>query len=705
MKSLYIASTEPRSGKSMVAIGLMKLIQQRIDNVGFIKPIGNSDCNQPDDDVELVRILFNLEQDPEIINPICFDNARKMLAAGEEDELLTKVLRAYNQVAKDSDVVVIEGTDYTGALSALELDINAELSKTLDAPILMVASGENRTADEIISQVFAAKETIDEKGCDFIGVIVTKVSPADHKKITDELETELSNHGIDLLGVIPVDKILSSPRMGEIARKIGAKVMFGHEYLTNLVSSVRVAAMTVGNALKRLEDGMLLITPGDREDMLLSAMVSRVAVTYPNIAGILLSGGLDPSDPVRKLIGGLSGFNIPILQMEDDTFGVAVKVSQMPVSLYARDTQKIETVYRLVKSNVKSDKVYKLLELKRPHRTTPLVFLNEILDKAQADRKRIVMPEGSEERTLKAVSRVLTDGVADIFLIGDEDEILEAANRTNVRIDDAVIINPVKNDKLDVYCETFYELRKHKGISVDHACDQITDPIFFGTMMVHLGDADGLVSGAVHTTRHTISPAFQIIKTRPGISLVSSIFFMCLPDRVLIYGDCAVNPNPNAEQLADIAISSARTAQAFGFEPLVAMLSYSTGSSGVGPEVEHVMKATELVRSKAPYLSVDGPLQYDAAISLETAQAKMPDSKVAGHANVFIFPDLNAGNTAYKAVQRSARAIAIGPVLQGLNKPINDLSRGCSVEDIVYTIAITSIQAQQVAAETKNANV
>ncbi len=705
MKSLYIASTEPQSGKSVVAIGLMKLMQQRVDNIGYIKPIGNSDCYNPDDDVELVRILFKLKQDPDIINPICIDNAREILAAGEEDELLTKVLRAYNQVAKDSDIVVIEGTDYTSALSALELDINAELSKTLDAPILMVASGENRTTDEIISQVSAAKETIDEKGCDFIGVIVTKVSLVDHRKITDDLETELTNHGIDLLGVIPVDKILSSPRMGEIARKIGAEVMFGHENLTNLVSSVRVAAMTVGNALRRFEDGMLLITPGDRDDMLLSAMVSRVAVTYPNIAGILLSGGMDPSDPVKRLIGGLSGFNIPILKMEDDTFGVAVKVNQMPVSLYARDTQKIEAVYRSVRSNVKSEKVYKLLELKRPHRTTPLVFLNEILEKAQADRKKIVMPEGNEERTLKAVSRVLADGVADIVLLGDKDEIFEAANRANAKIEDATIINTVKTDNLDVYCKPFYELRKHKGISLDHACDQITDPIFYGTMMVHLGDADGLVSGAVHTTRHTISPAFQIIKTRPDISLVSSIFFMCLPDRVLVYGDCAVNPNPNAEQLADIAISSARTAQAFGFEPLVAMLSYSTGSSGVGPEVELVLKATELVRSKAPNLSVDGPLQYDAAISLETAQAKMPDSKVAGHANVFIFPDLNAGNTAYKAVQRSARAVAIGPVLQGLNKPINDLSRGCSVEDIVYTIAITAIQAQQVAAEAKNANV
>ncbi|NQT33926.1 phosphate acetyltransferase [bacterium] len=696
MKSIYISSTEPRSGKSIVAIGLMKLIQNRIDKIGFIKPIGNAVGVEPDDDVELVRILFKLQQAPDIINPLSIEDARNILATGGTDELLTKILHAYKEVAAKSEIVVIEGTDYTGALSALELDINAHISKTLDAPVLMVASGEDRTIDVIISQVTVAMESFDEKGCEVIGVVVTKVKIEDYNRYQKTLEKELSRQGISLLGVIPIDKVLSSPRMGEIARKVGAKVMFGHEYLPNLVSSVRVAAMTIGNALARIEDGMCLITPGDREDMLLSAMVSRVAVTYPNIAGIILSGGFDPSDSVKKLIGGLSGFNIPILQLDEDTFGVAVKVSQMPVSLYARDTQKIEAVYRSIRQYVRFDEVNRLLELKKERRTTPLVFLNELLDRARSDRKKIVMPEGNEERSLKAVSKVMADGVADIILIGDEAEINEAANRANAAIDQATIIDPHKSKLLDGYGEKFFELRKHKGISLDHARDQITDPIYFGTMMVHLGDADGLVSGAVHTTRHTISPAFQIIKTRPDVSLVSSIFFMCLPDRVLVYGDCAVNPDPNAEQLADIAISSAETAKAFGFEPLIAMLSYSTGASGTGPDVERVKEATEFVRSKAPDLEVEGPIQYDAAISIETARAKLPDSKVAGRANVLIFPDLNAGNTAYKAVQRSARAIAVGPVLQGLNKPVNDLSRGCMIEDIVYTIAITAIQAQQI---------
>jgi len=452
--------------------------------------------------------------------------------------------------------------------------------------------------------------------------------------------------------------------------------------------------MTISNAIERFTDGILIITPGDREDMLLAAMVSSVATTYPNISGIVLCGGLEPSDPIKKLLGGLSGFNIPILQVPWDTFETTVRISNLQVSLYAGDTEKIESVFRDIQRYVRRDEVFHLFDSKRAPKTTPIVFLHGLIERAQHLRRCIVMPEGDEPRTLKAVSRVLADSVADIVLLGDENAIREAANRSDARIERAKIINPVQSKSLDRYAETYYQLRKHKGISEDQARDTMTDPIFFGTMMVHLGDAQGLVSGAVHTTRHTISPAFQIIKTKPGISIVSSVFFMCLEDRVLVYGDCAVNPNPSAQELAEIAISSAQTARAFGFEPLIAMLSYSTGESGVGPEVEQIKEATKLVKEHASDLKVEGPIQYDAAISPDTAKTKLPESLVAGKANVFIFPDLNSGNTAYKAVQRSAHALAVGPVLQGLNKPVNDLSRGCSVEDIVYTIAITAIQAQ-----------
>ena len=695
MRSLYISATEPRSGKSAVAIGLIHMLQARVDRVGYLKTIGYGSAERQDYDVELIRELFSFDFPPEMMNPFTFDQVREMLAAGREDELLTKMLRAHNHIAESSDVVLIEGTDYIGTLSALELDINADVSKTLDAPVLMVATGANRTAGEIVDQLTVAKESFDEKGCDIVGVIVTQVDKSDHKRVQDILEKELSVHGIDLLGVIPYNELLGMYRMGEIARKMEARVMFGHEHLNNLVSTPRIAAMTIGNALDWIKEGVCLITPGDREDMILAAMVTRVATTYPNIGGIILTGGFEPSDSVKRLIGGLTGFNMPILQVPHDTYETSLRFSKLTPSLYAHDTQKINAVYNDLRIHVKREKVYHLLEIDRPRKTTPLVFLNNLLEKAASDKKRIVLPEGDEERTLMAVTRILSAGIADIILLGKKDAIREAANRINAKIENATIIDPADNDYLEKYAETYFELRKHKGMSFDHAHDQMTDPIFFGTMMVHLGDADGLVSGAVHTTRHTITPSFQIIKTKPGISLVSSIFFMCLPDRVLVYGDCAVNPNPTAEQLAEIAISSAETARGFGFDPLVAMLSYSTGASGVGPEVEHVREATELVKKNAPDLKVEGPIQYDAAVSPDTARAKMPESAVAGKANIFIFPDLNAGNTAYKAVQRSAKAIAVGPVLQGLAKPINDLSRGAKVEDIVYTIAITAIQAQQ----------
>lgn len=694
MKSVYITATEPRSGKSVVAVGLMNLFRERVDRVAYMKPIGYGTKDRLDEDVDLIHHLYKFDVPVDVMNPFTINRARQLLADGNTDELLTKILRSHRQLAKKNDLIIVEGTDYKGMISAFEFDVNADISKNLDAPVIMVTSGIERSAEDIVEQLTAAKESFDEKGCDFIGVIVTQVDLVEHKKVQSVLEEKLERQNIDLLGVMPYNDILARPRMGEIARKINARVMFGHEYLRNLAKEPRVAAMSIGNALDRFFDGMLLITSGDREDMIVAAMVSRVSTTYPNIAGIILTGGLEPSDSIKRLLGGLGSFNIPILQVPNDTYDITKIISQMPVSLYAGDTEKINLVYQDMKRYTNQSKINRFLEIPRTPKTTPLVFLNGILEKARSNRKRIVLPEGEEERTLKAVSRVLSDDIADIILLGDPDTIHETATRVDAKIDLATIIDPAENDFLERYAETYFKMREHKGISKDHAHDVMIDPIYFGTMMVQLGDADGLVSGAIHTTRHTITPAFQIIKTKPGVKQVSSIFFMCLEDRVLIYGDCAVIPNPSEEDLADIAILSAQNAKAFGFEPLVAMLSYSTGASGVGPEVERVKNATELIRKRMPDLKVEGPIQYDAAISPETAKTKLPGSDVAGKANVFIFPDLNAGNTAYKAVQRSAKAIAVGPVLQGLAKPVNDLSRGASVEDIIYTIAITSIQAQ-----------
>lgn len=695
MKSIYISATEPRSGKSTVALGLMNLLKRRADRVGFFKPISNSPSGHSDEDVEMIKRLFRIESGPEFINPLHMDEAGKLLGSGSEDELLTVVLRAYKKVGKNCDVVIIEGTDYVGTLTALELDINANISNTLDAPVLLVANGDGRSAKQITEQVLAAKESFDEKGCDFIGVVVTKIETSLINMKKPILEQEFKKHGIELLGTIPMNETLRRRRAGEIARKMNAKVIYGRRFLSNSVSGCKVAAMNVGHALKRFKDGMLLITPGDREDMILASLASRLATTYPNIAGIVLCGGFEPRNSIIKIIKGLRGINIPILQLPWDTLETAVKISNLPVSLYAEDKEKIDSVFQDIFLHVSREEVYKLLDVRKIPKTTPIVFLNELIERASNNRKRIVLPEGKEERTLKAATKVLAQGIADVILIGKESEILEAVNRSDSKIEHATIIDPSKSDYLEKYTEALFEMRKHKGMTLDHARDIMLDEIYFGTMMVHLGDADGLVSGAIHTTRHTITPAFQIIKNKPDTAVVSSVFFMCLEDKVLVYGDCAVNPNPTPAQLADIAISSAKTSELFGFDPMIAMLSYSTGTSGVGPEVEHVKEATAMVKERLPNLKVEGPIQYDAAISPDTARTKLPESEVAGRANIFIFPDLNSGNTAYKAVQRSAKAIAVGPVLQGLNKPVNDLSRGCSVDDIVYTIAITAIQAQQ----------
>ncbi len=308
-----------------------------------------------------------------------------------------------------------------------------------------------------------------------------------------------------------------------------------------------------------------------------------------------------------------------------------------------------------------------------------------------------MLPEGDDDRVLREASTWLQRGVGDLTILGDEQAVRARAAELGLELGAASILSPFDETLRDRFAKEYATVRAHKGVTYETARDVVTDVSYFGTMMVHLGLADGMVSGAAHTTAHTIRPSFEIIKTDPGVSIVSSVFLMALADRVLVYGDCAVVPDPTAPQLADIAISSAATAAQFAIEPRVAMLSYSTGESGSGDDVEKVREATRLVRERAPELLVDGPMQYDAAAEPSVAASKMPDSPVAGHATVFIFPDLNTGNNTYKAVQRSAGAVAIGPVLQGLRKPVNDLSRGALVSDIVNTVAITAIQAQRTA--------
>jgi phosphate acetyltransferase len=447
-------------------------------------------------------------------------------------------------------------------------------------------------------------------------------------------------------------------------------------------------------SIKRKMGSAERVTPGDRSDIILGSMVSYPSTAYPRIAGLLLTGGIKPAQQVLRLIEGLGGSPVPVIAADTDTFTTAMRVSSVPAAVVPENERKIAAALGIVEQAVDLVALQQRLAATHTARVTPLMFEHELIQRAKSRRCRIVLPEGTEERILRASEILLRRGAVDITLLGDPQEVRGKIAQLGLQLDAVDIIDPLQSDLRSQFADTYYELRKHKGISRDMAFDTIADVSYFGTMLVHHGQVDGMVSGSVHTTQHTVRPAFEIIRARAGTSIVSSVFFMCLEDRVLVYGDCAINPDPNAEQLADIAIVSAQTAQMFGITPRVAMLSYSTGDSGKGEAVHKVQEATRIARQRRPDLKLEGPIQYDAAIDAGVARTKLPASEVAGQATVFVFPDLNTGNNTYKAVQRSADAIAIGPVLQGLNKPVNDLSRGCSVADIVNTVAITAIQAQ-----------
>ena len=450
--------------------------------------------------------------------------------------------------------------------------------------------------------------------------------------------------------------------------------------------------MTLPNLMERIEDGAVLITPGDRADVLLASLFAHASKELPSPAGIVLTGGLRPADTFLKPLEGFPTM-LPVILTEHGTYEAATLAGAREGVIAVDTPRKITKALAVFEEYVDGDELLSRVDVARSEAVTPLMFEYELLDRARAAKKHIVLPEGTDERVLRAAETLLRRRVVELTLLGPEDEVRGAASRLGVDLWGANLLDPTDEELRERFAAEYTERRQHKGMVLDAARDIVTDVSYFGTLMVALGMADGMVSGATHTTAETIRPAFEVIKSAPGAGVVSSVFFMCLADQVLVYGDCAVNPNPTAEQLADIAISSAATAAQFGIEPRVAMLSYSTGHSGSGAEVERVRTATELVRERAPELSVEGPIQYDAAVDAGVAKTKLPGSQVAGRATVFIFPDLNTGNNTYKAVQRSAHAIAVGPVLQGLNQPVNDLSRGATVHDIVNTVAITAIQA------------
>lgn len=696
-KNLYVTINEAESGKSAISLGLMELLTGTIQRVGFFRPIArvHDEDSPTDPNIELIRSHFHLPDDPEKMYGVSTSVAEDLVARGRVDELLETIIERYKVYEEEHDFTLIEGTNYDGVISAFEFDINALVARNLGSPVLMILKGLDRSVDEIVAAAEICREQFRSRGCDVDAAMVNMVDNHRLQEMRAELHERLTQEGIDLLGVIPHEELLAGPTAREIMQALNGRILYGEEYLDNVATGFSVAAMKLDSCLERIEAGALVITPGDRQDIIAGLMASQVSTTMEDISGMVLTAGLEPTAPIDRLIRGLRSLRLPIFTVETNTFDTATNVHAVKPVIRPESQQKIDTVLSLFSRHVDPVVFREKIAIEVPEVMTPRLFLHKILHLAAKDKKRIVLPEGREERILRATEVLQRRDMADIILLGDEDRIRSRAEEFKVDLGNAQVLDPIRQDNFEHYVQTYYELRQHKGIHLDIARDSMADPIYYGTMMVHCGDADGMVAGSVTTTRETLRPAFEFIKTRPGISLISSIFFMCLEDRVLVYGDCAVNPNPTAAQLAEIAVSSADTARGIGIEPVVAMLSYATGKSGSGGDVEKVAEAVEIARNLRPDLLIEGPIQYDAAIDAGVAATKAPDSKVAGHATVFIFPDLNSGNNTYKAVQRSAHALAIGPVLQGLRKPVNDLSRGALMADIVNTVAITAIQAQE----------
>jgi phosphate acetyltransferase len=689
--SIYLASLEPRAGRSLVALGLLELLKRQLGEVGYFRPVVRS-ARPLDPRIELAAIRYGLDRDPRSLYAYTSDEVGHLLAEGRSDEVFKGILERYKRIEDDHAFTVIDGTDYTGSAAALEFDFNAEVANHLGAPVLAVVSGNGRDAGEVVEAVRIARESLLADGCTVAAVIANRIVPDDLEEVRT-LVAELPH--AEPVWCVPEEPLLAMPTVGEVVDALRVEdTRIEEADLQREITRIKIAAMTLPNLLPHLGDGDLIITPGDRADVILAALVSRLATTYPTVAAVILTGGIDLEPNVVRLLDGLGGEQLPLIAVDTDTFTTAQDVAAVPATIRADTERKIDVALRLFEEHVDTTALEERIEVTAADRVTPLMFEYELVRRARADRRRIVLPEGTDERILRATDILRRRNVVDLTLLGATEEVQALALRLGVELGDTPVVDPATSEWREGFADTYYELRKHKGIGRDFAADTMLDVSYFGTMMVHEGLADGMVSGAAHTTQHTIRPSFEIIKTQPGVSVVSSVFLMLMPDRVLVYGDCAVNPEPDAEQLADIAISSAETAAQFGVEPRVAMLSYSTGESGKGRAVERVREATALVRERRPDLEVDGPIQYDAAVDSAVGEAKLPGSSVAGRATVFIFPDLNTGNNTYKAVQRSSGATAVGPVLQGLNQPVNDLSRGCTVDDIVNTVTITAVQAQ-----------
>jgi len=688
INSLFISSVKPQAGSLIVCMGMMQMLKTRFEKVAFFRPFIETK-DKVDSDIDFMIKYFNLNIKYEDSYAYSVDEAEELVSDNKLQELISSIMSKFKQLEKNYDFVVCEGLSQEVFSQNIGIDLNILVSKNLGTPLLSVLNAKNKTTKEIVEEYKIEKANLKKSACKHFSSFINRVEPNLHVELQKKLSKEKSCFILD--EIAELDEV----SVNEILQEVDCKKLFGNDSdLSRSIKRQKVAAMNLENYLSRMKDGDFVIVPGDRADIIVGLLAAFFSKNHAMVSGIMLTGGVKPSKQILDLFKGVNEeFVVPILLSEKDTFSTALAVSKVKAKIHPNSERKIALALGLFDANVDLESLSaKFLSLKSDI-TTPLMFEYSLFEKARVNRKHIVLPESLDERILRATEILLRRDVVDITLLGSVEDIKFKAISLDLDISKANIIEPRKSKLKEKYTKEFYNLRKAKGLSLLAAQDAMAHSTYFATMMVQMGDADGMVSGAIHTTQDTIRPALQIIKTKPNISLVSSLFFMCMDTKVLVYADCAVNQDPSADELAQIAISSADTASGFGIEAKIAMLSYSTGDSGKGNEVQKVKDATKIVKELRPELLIEGPIQYDAAVEPSVAAKKLPNSKVAGEATILIFPDLNTGNNTYKAVQRSSGAVAIGPVLQGLKKPVNDLSRGCLVADIVNTVAITAIQA------------
>ena len=692
---LFLAPSGSEVGLTTIALGLVRALDARGVRVGFCKPIGQRVAH--DDGPERSTLFIRSTTTLQPADPIYPAEAAQLISSGETEQLLEKVIAKFHESRADADVMVVEGIVHSPEWPTAAA-INKKLARALSANVILVGAMHRTSPEEFDSLMeLSVREFGGIASGNVLGCIINRV-PISYGNQLDAIRESLpkscaffEHSKLPIIGAIPEKPSLAAPRTIDLARHLSARIIHHGDIETRRVKNFTLLARSVPNMLGAFKPGALLITPADRADVVIAA--SMASLNMVTMAGILLTGDTELPPGILDLCRPALDTGLPILAVEMNSWQTATMVSNMSSEVPIDDLERVRRSMEFISSRIDAVWLAERAAVPVEARMSPAAFCYRLVSLARKSPKRIILPEGAEPRTIRAATLCARRGIARCVLLGDPATIHQVAEGQEVRLHpDIEILDPAVVRQR--YVKPLFEMRKHKGISEKEAAEMLEDNVWLGTVMLALGEVDGLVSGAIHSSANTIRPALQIIKTKADAKVVSSVFFMCLPEQVLVYGDCAVNPDPNAEMLADIAIQSAVSAETFGLTPRVAMISYSTGESGTGSDVEKVREATRLAREKRPDLLLDGPLQYDAAANAEVAAQKAPDSPIAGRATVFIFPDLNTGNTTYKAVQRSANVLSIGPILQGMRRPVNDLSRGCLVEDIVYTIAVTAVQAQ-----------